>query len=51
MISGYSNNLPTIKIIDFGLSCSIYEKKNLKKKCGTPGYIAPEILKMSNPYG
>lgn len=34
-----------IKVIDFGTSCS-YEKGNkLKKKLGTPYYIAPEVLK------
>jgi len=34
-----------VKVIDFGTSCS-YEKGNkLKKKLGTPYYIAPEVLK------
>ena len=34
-----------IKVIDFGTSCA-YEKGNkLKKKLGTPYYIAPEVLK------
>jgi serine/threonine protein kinase len=34
-----------VKIIDFGMACS--NKCDLAKKCGTVGYIAPEILKGS----
>ena len=34
-----------IKIADFGLSDIIKNKKLLlKTRCGTPGYIAPEIF-------
>lgn len=36
------------KICDFGLACEIQDLQNLR--CGTPGYIAPEILKKEN-YG
>lgn len=32
-------------IADFGLACWIGEKELLYEKCGTPGYIAPEILR------
>ena len=31
-------------ITDFGLSNWIGEEKILYEKCGTPGYIAPEVL-------
>jgi len=31
-----------IKIIDFGFA--VYSTKNLKLFCGTPTYMAPEIL-------
>ena len=31
------------KIGDFGLAC--HEQENLTNRCGSPGYIAPEILK------
>ncbi len=31
-------------IVDFGLAASIHEKNMIYKRCGTPGYIAPEII-------
>ena len=34
-----------IKIIDFGLATQISASDYLFKKCGTPGYIAPEVFK------
>lgn len=34
----------TIKIGDFGLSAEVEEGENLSYICGTPNYIAPEIL-------
>ena len=33
-----------IHIIDFGLSELILNNSKLYKRCGTPGYVAPEIL-------
>ena len=39
------NDIDSIKIIDFGLSTD----KASNVKCGTPGYIAPEILN-DQPY-
>ena len=32
------------KIVDFGLAAYVNEKKHIFKKCGTPGYIAPEVF-------
>ena len=32
------------KLGDFGLA-SKYDGENLTLKCGSPGYVAPEILK------
>ncbi|CAD8066591.1 unnamed protein product [Paramecium primaurelia] len=41
------NDITSLKIIDFGLA--IYAQPQQKVSiCGTPGYIAPEILKNSN---
>lgn len=40
-----SNNIKTIKLIDFGLSSFVSRTHiNSNMKCGTPGYIAPEIF-------
>lgn len=38
------SNFSSIKILDFGLSCSRFEKINSPKICGTPGFMAPEIF-------
>ncbi|CDW76617.1 serine threonine protein kinase [Stylonychia lemnae] len=35
-------------IADLGLSCKVSENEILAKKCGTPGYVAPEILMGKN---
>lgn len=34
-----------VKIVDFGLATFINIDEYLFKKCGTPGYIAPEVFK------
>jgi len=34
-----------IRIVDFGLSEFINDPEQLYKRSGTPGYVAPEILK------
>jgi calcium/calmodulin-dependent protein kinase I len=34
-----------IRIADFGLAIILNEGEMLNKKCGTPTYIAPEILR------
>ncbi|NXY54121.1 PHKG1 kinase, partial [Callaeas wilsoni] len=36
-----------IKLTDFGFSCQLHENEKLKEICGTPGYLAPEILQCS----
>lgn len=34
-----------IRIADFGLAAFTKEGENLTHRCGSPGYVAPEILK------
>ena len=41
----------TAKIVDFGLATDVREKKHLLLRCGTPGYIAPEILRINKNRG
>ncbi|XP_011376945.2 phosphorylase b kinase gamma catalytic chain, liver/testis isoform isoform X4 [Pteropus vampyrus] len=36
-----------IRLSDFGFSCHLEPGKKLRELCGTPGYLAPEILKCS----
>jgi len=33
-----------VKIADFGFAKKVYKQNSLKTQCGTPGYVAPEIL-------
>jgi len=48
----YTPNGTGLKITDFGFSCTIdprdktiwHVSQNICSKCGTPGYMAPEIL-------
>jgi MAP/microtubule affinity-regulating kinase len=35
----------TVKICDFGVSRFIRKEEMIKEQCGTPAYIAPEIIK------
>ena len=41
-----SENGDTIKIVDFGLATHIDDPAYIFVRCGTPGYVAPEILKI-----
>ncbi|KAM4606831.1 phosphorylase b kinase gamma catalytic chain, liver/testis isoform [Discoglossus pictus] len=36
-----------IKLSDFGFSCVLKPPDKLRELCGTPGYLAPELLKCS----
>ena len=38
----------TLKIVDFGLSSYCDVDEYLFKRCGTPGYVAPEIINSSS---
>jgi|TARA_B110001450_G_C17267103_1_gene337945 calcium/calmodulin-dependent protein kinase I len=39
-----------LKIADFGLARPLETDKMAATTCGTPGYVAPEVL-MQQPYG
>jgi serine/threonine protein kinase len=39
-------NITDIRIIDFGLAASTEDKELIYKRCGTPGYVGPEILEV-----
>lgn len=41
-----SYNLSLVKLVDFGLATSIDEPNYIFIRCGTPGYVAPEILRI-----
>jgi serine/threonine protein kinase len=35
----------SVCITDLGMACRLTDTEELKMKCGTPGFVAPEILK------
>eukprot|EP01095_Lingulamoeba_sp_RSL-Kostka_P000758 TRINITY_DN1104_c0_g1_i1.p1 TRINITY_DN1104_c0_g1~~TRINITY_DN1104_c0_g1_i1.p1 ORF type:complete len:249 (+),score=96.84 TRINITY_DN1104_c0_g1_i1:436-1182(+) len=39
-----SNDVSEIKLADFGLSKIVGQKVMMQTACGTPGYVAPEVL-------
>eukprot|EP00535_Pseudo-nitzschia_heimii_P000376 CAMPEP_0197187798 /NCGR_PEP_ID=MMETSP1423-20130617/16585_1 /TAXON_ID=476441 /ORGANISM="Pseudo-nitzschia heimii, Strain UNC1101" /LENGTH=724 /DNA_ID=CAMNT_0042639461 /DNA_START=5 /DNA_END=2179 /DNA_ORIENTATION=+ len=45
----YENCNSSIKVGDFGFAKRVHTPKSLTVRCGTPSYIAPEILK-NQPY-
>jgi calcium-dependent protein kinase len=42
------NGVGILKLIDFGISTKCDLKKFAHPRCGTPGYIAPEIIELNN---
>ncbi len=36
------------KLVDFGLATYINQTEHIFKKCGTPGYVAPEVFTTPN---
>lgn len=38
------NNEEVLGLIDFGFACYQHEYNRLFTRCGTPGYVAPEVL-------
>ena len=50
LLSSKEMGLASIKIADFGLARLLQEDSLASTTCGTPGYVAPEVL-MQLPYG
>ncbi|CAK83348.1 unnamed protein product (macronuclear) [Paramecium tetraurelia] len=42
------NDYSSLILVDFGLATSELQEKYLFRKCGTPGYVAPEVLSSRN---
>ena len=40
--------LHDLNIVDFGLASFVAEESYLFRKCGTPGFVAPEILNIDD---
>lgn len=38
-----NSQFPVVRLADFSLA-DYYKNKNLRLKCGTPGYMAPEVF-------
>ena len=47
--SGLLTSADDVVIADFGLAAHLTGQRLLFKRCGTPGYIAPEIISSANP--
>lgn len=44
LLSARPKNNLKIKVADFGFSCKLDDKERIYGRCGTPGYMAPEIF-------
>lgn len=44
MVLQHPTNLNPVKLSDFGFSKEVVKKNECRTLCGTPGYLAPEIL-------
>jgi serine/threonine protein kinase len=43
-----NSTLDSIKIVDFGLATHIDDPKYIFVRCGTPGFVAPEIIRIKD---
>ena len=44
LLNSKEDGVLDVRIADFGLAAELNEDEILHKKCGTPSYIAPEVL-------
>jgi calcium-dependent protein kinase len=42
-------DIQTLKIVDYGLVTNCNVKMLSYAKCGTPGYVAPEVANLTDP--
>lgn len=47
MLSIFSN-FDSVVIADFGLATEVKKKPYIYTKCGTPGFVAPEIINLKS---
>ncbi|CAD8064444.1 unnamed protein product [Paramecium sonneborni] len=47
----YQKQMDSVVIADFGLATNVNEPVYLYYRCGTPGYVAPEVINMKNMKG
>ncbi|CAD8060662.1 unnamed protein product [Paramecium sonneborni] len=43
-------DIKSLKLIDYGFSTLLSDVQGLESRCGTPGYVAPEIYEKSHAY-
>lgn len=48
IISKSKQNFTKLCIVDFGLATFVNKKKQLFTRCGTPGFVAPEIINLQD---
>lgn len=49
LLLAYDDDDVEIKLADFGFATRVYEPRSLTRRCGTPFFVAPEVL-MRSPY-
>lgn len=45
-----TENATNVKLCDFGMSHRIFGLESLRTVCGSPGYMAPEIVKQVSDF-
>ena len=50
LLASKETGITSLKIADFGLARLLEDESLASTTCGTPGYVAPEVL-MQKPYG